>query len=267
MAVGEVGRASAPLAVVVITRDEEPNIERCLRSVAWAAERIVVDAHSGDRTAELARACGARVIQRAWPGYARQKNFAIEQARQPWILSLDADEEVSPALAAQMQSALAGDPPHAAYRVFVPTYFLGSWLRHYGRARRDPGHVRLFRRGRARFEDRVVHECLLVDGAIGTLRAPVYHYCYRPPSLRSYWGKIHYYANLEAADRLAANSRSGNRWARGLGKFAWMMLWRGGLLDGPPAWVWIAGQAYQEFLVTGAVRRRRRAEKMVRGTA
>lgn len=258
---------SSPLSVVVITKDEEPNIERCLRSVRWASERIVVDAYSRDRTPELAEACGARVVQREWPGYARQKNYAIEQANQPWILSLDADEEVSPALGDEMQSALANDTPYAAYRLFVPTYFLGRWLRHYGRARRDPGHVRLFRRGLAHFEDRQVHECLVVEGPIGTLRSPVYHYCYRPPTLRSYWGKIHHYARLEAAERLNGDPVWGEPWLRALGKFAWMLLWRGGALDGPPAWLWIAGQAYQEWLVTAQARRLGRKPKMVHGTA
>jgi (heptosyl)LPS beta-1,4-glucosyltransferase len=250
---------------VVISKDEEPNIERCLRSVAWARERIVVDAYSRDRTPELARAAGARVIQREWPGYSRQKNFAIEQANEPWILSLDADEEVSPALADEMQLALGRDAPYAAYRVFVPTYFLGSWLRHYGRARRDPGHVRFFRRGRAHFEDRQVHECLLVEGPIGTLFSPIYHYCYRSPTVRSYWRKIHHYARLEASERLNGAPVWGNRWARGLGKFAWMLLWRGGLIDGPPAWLWIAGQAYQEWLVTGRARRLGRTSKVIHG--
>jgi glycosyltransferase involved in cell wall biosynthesis len=259
--------APAPLSVVVITQDEEPNIERCLRSVQWARERIVVDAFSRDRTPELARACGARVIQREWPGYARQKNFAIEQAHQPWILSLDADEEVSPALAGEIQSALASDDAHAAYRVFIPTYFLGKWLRHYGRARRDPGHVRLFRRGQAHFEDRQVHECLLVDGPVGTLQNPAYHYCYRPPTLRSYWRKIHHYARLEAAERLRDARPWGNRWARAFGKLAWMLLWRRGLFDGPAAWLWIAGQAYQEWLVTGEARRLGRQAKVLHGTA
>lgn len=247
----------------MISKDEEPNIERCLRSVEWASERIVIDAYSRDRTVELARACGARVIQREWAGYATQKNFAIQQASQPWIFSLDADEEVSPPLAREMQLALATDGPNVAYRVFVPTHFLGKWLRHYGRARRDPGHVRIFQRGRAYFEDRQVHECLVVEGPVGTLQNPLYHYCYRPPALRSYWRKIHLYAQLEAAERLNRSPVWGNRWARGMGKFAWMLLLRRGLVDGPRAWVWIAGQSYQEWLVTGEVKRLRRQRKLI----
>ncbi len=251
---------TAPVSVVVITKDEERSIERCLTSVTWAAETLVVDAYSSDRTAELAQGLGARVIQREWPGYARQKNFGIAQVTQPWVLSLDADEQVTPALAAEIEEAVRRGPTEAAFRVFVPTYFLGRPLHHYGRAPHEPGHVRLFRTGRAWFEDRPVHECLKVDGAVGTLRAPILHYSYPSPALRSYWRKIHHYAALEAQDRAAHAPVWGNRWTRAAGKLAWMLFWRRGLLDGPYAWIWIIGQAYQEWLVTGHAARLKRRE-------
>ena len=100
---------TTPVSVVVITRDEEANIGRCLNSVRWASERIVVDAGSRDQTAAVARELGATVLQRAWPGYGPQKNFGIELATQPWILSIDADEEVTPALATEIEATLSCD--------------------------------------------------------------------------------------------------------------------------------------------------------------
>jgi glycosyltransferase involved in cell wall biosynthesis len=250
---------TVPVSAVVITKDEAWQIQRCLESLKWTAEIIVVDAHSRDRTPELAERLGARVIQHEWTGYALQKNFAIGQVSQPWVLSIDADEEVSPALATEIQQSLLQDGSHAAYRIWRPTYFLGRPLRHYGRARHDPGQVRLFRAGQGRFQDRLVHERVEVDGPIGILRGPLLHHSY--PNLRTYWRKIHRDAWLEAQQRATQAQVSGSRWARAIGKLAWMLVIRGGVLDGPRAWLWIAGQAYQEWLITGESARLTRGKR------
>ncbi len=242
----------------MITKDEEQQIERCLGSLQWTAEIILVDSHSRDRTVELAQRLGARVMQREWPGYARQKNFALEQASQPWVLSVDADEEVTPALATEIEATIRQDGSAVAYRLSRPTYFLGRPLRHYGRARQDPGQIRLFRKGCGRFDDRLVHERVQVNGPIGVLRAPLQHYSY--PSVASYWKKIHRYARLEAQERAARGNVSAHRWARALGKLLWMLFWRRGVLDGPHAWIWIAGQAFQEWLTIGLTTRLDREE-------
>jgi (heptosyl)LPS beta-1,4-glucosyltransferase len=249
-----------PVSVVVITKNEERNIERCLNSVRWAAERIVVDAHSTDRTAALASDRGAHVIDRDWPGYGAQKNYGISQSSQPWILSLDADEEVSPELAEEINTRLSGEPLESAFRMLRPTFFMGRPLAHYGRAARDPGLVRLFRKDRARFDSRIVHETVEVDGTVGTLSAPILHHCY--PSLASYWQKIHLYAHLEAQDRQTQHPVKGGRLARAAGKLLWMLVWRRGIFDGPSAWIWIAGQAYQEWLVTAETAQLRRKESV-----
>jgi len=247
-----------PVSVVVITRDEEGNIERCLNSARWAAETIVVDSHSSDRTRELATGLGARVFERDWPGYGPQKNFGIAQAKQPWVLSLDADEEVSKPLASEIEDRLAAEPVESAFRVLRPTFFMGRPLAHYGRAPRDPGLVRLFRRDRGQFDNRIVHESVQVNGPVAMLASPILHHCY--PNLRTYWRKIHQYARLEAEDRVGHGVVRGDRWSRAAGKFGWMLIWRRGLLDGPSAWIWIAGQAYQEWLVTAQSARLRHKE-------
>ncbi|MDQ6949926.1 MAG: glycosyltransferase family 2 protein, partial [Actinomycetota bacterium] len=171
-------RQAPPVSVVIITKDEEGRIERCLETVRWAAEVIVVDAYSGDRTVELAKRMGARVFQREWAGYSVQKNFAIAQATQPWILSLDADEQVSPALANEIQARLPL-AREVAFTVPVPLYFLGRKLGYY--FRRSAGYVRLFRRDRGGFNDALVHETVQVSGPIGELKAPLLHDSYASP--------------------------------------------------------------------------------------
>ena len=249
---------TVPVSVVVITKNEERNIERCLRSVDWAAERVVVDGHSADLTRAKAVALGALVVERDWPGYGRQKNFGVSLTSNAWVLNLDADEQVTPELAAEIGRVVAS-PDHKAYRVLIPTYFMGRSLKHYGRAPRDPGHVRLFHKDFARFDSRLVHEVVEVDGSVGWLKAPILHYSY--PTVGTYWRKIHYYADLEAHERAARWPKLGNRWVRFFGKLGWMLGVRLGIFDGPGAWLWIAGQAYQDWLATGkAVRLRRKMQ-------
>src|ERR1700737_1773806 len=119
------------LSVVIITRNEEANLGRTLESVAWAEERIVLDSGSSDGTLNLARRHGAKVYQEAWQGYARQKNSAIAKASCEWVLSLDADEEVSPELASNIKAVINDPEPNVAgYAMARRNFFLGRWIRH-----------------------------------------------------------------------------------------------------------------------------------------
>lgn len=246
---------SAPLSVVVITKNEESNIARCLESVAWAPDRVVVDAYSTDATVRIAESLGARIFMREWEGYAAQKSFAAAQANQEWVLSLDGDEVVTPELAAEIMRVLNADPMEAAFSIHIPLYFLGRTLGHYGRARHDPGHVRLFRKRDAHFDNRAVHEAVIVSGSIGILSSPMFHDSY-PQGIRTYWQKIHHYARLEALARIAEGRTPGHPWLRAFGRLCWQLVARRGLLHGPAAWIWIAGQAYQEYLTTRLSRQR-----------
>jgi glycosyltransferase involved in cell wall biosynthesis len=249
---------TVPVSVVVITKNEERNIERCLRSVEWAAERVVIDAHSEDLTREKAVVLGARVVERDWQGYGPQKNFGIGLAANAWVFSLDADEEVPADLALEIERVVQA-PEHKAYRVLRPTFFMGRPLKHYGRAPREPGQVRLFDKQFARFDNRLVHETVQADGTVGLLKAPLWHWCY--PRVSIYWRKIHQYAPLEAQERALHWPRLGNPWFRFVGKLGWMLFVRRGILDGPAAWLWIVGQAYQDWLAAGkAIRLRRSME-------
>ena len=166
-----------PLTVTIITRNESANLADALESVRWADEVVVVDAESTDDTVTLARRVTDRVIVRPWPGYVAQKNFAAEQARHDWILSLDADERVSPDLAGEIRSRLATDPGEAGFRVPRVSHYLGRWLRSTDWY--PDYQLRLYDRRRARWEGQHVHESVKADGPVGTLRGDLLHHPYR----------------------------------------------------------------------------------------
>jgi glycosyltransferase involved in cell wall biosynthesis len=183
------------ISVVLITRNEAARIRRCLDSVRWADEIVVVDQHSIDGTAGICREYGARVIERDMlAGFGEQKNFAIAQASCPWILSLDADEEVTPALRRAVEAAVAGPGACAGFRVPRLTSYLGRFIRHCGWY---PSPVlRLFRRGAGRFTDALVHEEVVVDGPVGDLAADLLHHSYE--SLADHVRKLLIYTAYDA---------------------------------------------------------------------
>lgn len=186
----------AHLSVIVITYNEEQNIEECLESVCWADEIIVVDAYSQDRTVELARKYTNRVYLREWAGYAPAKQFALEQATGDWVLWIDADERVTPELANQIREVVSRDEnPFGGYYLPRRAYFLGRWIEHCGWY---PGYVcRLFRRDRAHFDGALVHESVRVNGEIGCLQGDLIHYTDR--DLEHYFHKFNEFTSLAAA--------------------------------------------------------------------
>lgn len=160
------------LSAIVIAKDEARNIEACLDALSFCDERIVVDGGSTDATVQLAQGKGARVVSHAWEGFGAQKNFALSLATGEWVLSVDADERVSPALQAEILAALAR-PGADGYEMPRLSTFCGRPMRHSGWY---PDYVlRLFRRGRARFSDDVVHERVICDGPVARLAAALNH--------------------------------------------------------------------------------------------
>lgn len=221
------------LSVIVITRDEAANIEACLRSVAFADERIVLDHGSRDDTAARAQAAGARVIDSAdWPGFGPQKNRALDAASGDWVFAIDADERVSDELAASI-SAVVAQPPAAgagAYQVARRSSFCGQWMRASGWY---PDLVlRLFPRRRARFSDDRVHERVLFDGPVSTLAGALMHNSM--PSLESALDKMNRYSSGRAHDLLAQGRCGSVGRAVGHGLWAFMrtFVWKRGFLDG-----------------------------------
>jgi glycosyltransferase involved in cell wall biosynthesis len=160
------------LSAIVIARNEAANIADCLDTLAFCDERIVVDGGSTDDTIRLAEAKGARVVTHRWQGFGPQKNFALMLAGGDWVLSIDADERVTPALAQQIRDAIATNRA-IGYEFPRQSSFCGRRMRHSGWS---PDYVlRLFRRGQARFSDDLVHERIICEGPIARLSQPLIH--------------------------------------------------------------------------------------------
>lgn len=217
------------LSVVIITKNEAHCIGDCLRAVAFADEVIVLDSGSTDGTVEICRQLGARVEVTDWPGFGMQKNRALDLATGDWVLSLDADETVTPALRDEILSVI-----HAAEADIYSLPRLSSYL---GRPMRHSGWwpdrvVRLFRRGSARFSDDLVHEKLVFEGKPGKLKATLEHEAFT--SLEEVIDKVNRYssAGAEMALRRGKRSSFGSAVLKGLVAFLRTYVIRAGFLDG-----------------------------------
>jgi glycosyltransferase involved in cell wall biosynthesis len=218
------------LTVTVIAWNEEERLRACLESVGFADEIVVVDAESSDKTVSLAREFTDKVWVRPWPGFAVQKNFALDQATGQWVLSLDADERVTPELAARIRSIVTADGPVAGYLLPRRNIFWGAWVRHGGLY--PDYQLRLFRRGAGRFAEDAVHESVRVDGPVQTLAEPLLHQSYR--DLEDFVRRSNRYSTLAAADwlRRGRGANVPDLIMKPLGRFLSMYIMRGGFLDG-----------------------------------
>jgi glycosyltransferase involved in cell wall biosynthesis len=217
------------LSAIIITKNEASDIGACLESVAFCDERIVVDCGSEDGTVRLAEAAGARVVEHAWEGFGAQKNFALSLATGDWVLSIDADERVTAALAAEIQSAIAAESADG-YTMPRSSTFCGKPIRYSGW---HPDYVlRVFRRGRARFSDDLVHERVICHGAVARLREPLLHHPIR--SLEDALAKIDNYSSAGAAMLIARGRRVSfaSGLLHGLGAFIRTYILQLGFLDG-----------------------------------
>jgi glycosyltransferase involved in cell wall biosynthesis len=190
----------------VITYNEADRIEACLRSVSFCDESVVVDSHSTDATREIANALGARVIERDWPGYRSQKQFAVDAATHDWVLCLDADERVTDALRAQIEALRAGGfAGYSGWSLPRITDYFGRFLRH-GNAYPDR-LIRLFDRRQGRWVGEEIHENTRVSGRVGRLRGHLEHFSYR--SLTDHHNRMARYADLMARALYARGKRGG----------------------------------------------------------
>ncbi|MBI3252147.1 MAG: glycosyltransferase family 2 protein [Candidatus Omnitrophica bacterium] len=233
------------LSAVLITRNEEDKIGSCLKNLSFCDEIIVVDSGSTDGTVAGAERHGARVVVKPFVDFASQKNFAVAQARGEWILSVDADEIVTPALREEIRGCLER-PSAAAYSLVRRNFIFGKRLRFGGSGHDEP--VRLFRKGRARFEG-LVHETLRVDGAVGRLTAPLLHYS--TADVRSFFRKLSLYAELEARSLVRGKAgmplSSRGLW-KPVGRFSQRYFIWGGFLDGAPGFIFAVLSGYYEFV-------------------
>lgn len=229
--------ARAPLSVAIITLNAARQLPECLASVPFAQEIVVIDSGSSDGTRELAASLGAKVIELAWRGYGPQKQAAVEAAAHDWVLCLDADERVTPALRAGIEAALA-NPAYQAYRMARANRFMGRLLRH-GEGYPD-WSLRLFHRVHARWSADPVHEKVEARGEVGTLAGDLLHES--AETLESYLAKQNRYTSLQAARMRERGETAGlARIALSpLVRFIKFYFFRLGFLDGVPGLVHIA---------------------------
>ena len=245
------------LSVTVITWNEEERFRPCLESVAWADEIIVVDAESTDKTVQVAREFTDRIWIRPWPGFAAQKNFALEQAAGEWVLSLDADERVTPELREEIEGVLGRGGPADGYAIPRKNIFWGAWISHGGLY---PDYQRrLFRRGRGRFVERAVHESAEIHGTLGRLQLPLLHHSYR--SLEEFLERSNRYSTLAAQEWIRQGRGVGapDLVLRPLGRFLSMYLLHRGFLDGWRGFLLAGLYAHYVFLRTAKVWEARRS--------
>ncbi len=218
------------ISVAIITKNEERNIRECLENVKWADEIVVVDNGSTDRTREICAAYSVRFYSEEWKGFSGQKNSAIDKARHEWVLSLDADERVTPELRAEISDTLRRTPQQDGFFIARKNFFLGRWIRRCGWY--PDYNLRLFRKGRGRFLEREVHERIEVAGRAGYLKSPMEHWTYR--SIDDYLTRMERYTTLAAREM----AREGRRYRlhdallRPPFTFGQMYFFRAGFLEG-----------------------------------
>jgi glycosyltransferase involved in cell wall biosynthesis len=234
------------LSATIITLNEADHIAAAIDSVSFADEVIVVDSGSTDGTAEIARARGVTVITREWPGWIAQKNFAAGVAANDWILSLDADERITPALAAEIRELLSGEPARRGYRMPRVTHHLGRWVR---TTDFYPDYqTRLYDRRAARWQGKYVHESVSVDGGAGQLRNEIEHYSFR--DLRDQLDRINTYTTLAARQMHESGRRAGllDLIVHPPAAFLRNYVLRRGVIDGAAGFTISAMNAYSVFL-------------------
>jgi len=219
------------ISAVLITFNEEANIEAALRSLEGiASEIIVVDSHSTDLTVKIACRFTPNVVERTWTNYSDQKNFAADRAEHPWILSLDADERLSPELREELMALAKGEPPCAGFSMPRRVFYLGRWIKHSGWY--PDRKVRLFRKDCARWEGAYVHEDLAVRGEIRRLRGDILHFTYR--NIADHLTRINAFSDLGAQKLYAQRKKCRLRHLLLVppGRFIKSYILRRGFLDG-----------------------------------
>lgn len=243
---------STPVSACIITLNEASNLPRCLAGLHGLVDEIVVvDSGSSDATRDIAAAAGARVIEHAWEGFVGQKNFAMAQCRNEWILSIDADEEISPPLREELEALFAelstrSDRGIWAYALPRQVWYRGRWIHH---GDWYPDYVtRLFHRGEARFAGGAVHESLQHRGQAVRLNSPLYHYTYKDEA--DHIARIRHYSTLWAEGKSAAGRRASplSPYLRAAFRFLRAAILKGGYRDGRLGWRIAALSAYEVFL-------------------
>lgn len=225
----------ARVSAIITTYNEENNIEKCLNSIGWADEILVVDSFSTDKTVSICKKFGAKVLQREYKYGANQKNWAIPQAKHKWIVLLDADEVAEASLENEVKTILKTRPKHTAYWLWRENFFLGKKVRFCGW--QNDRVVRFFHRDFHRYQDKMVHEEVIKDIPFGTLKSKIFHHT--TSDLNKYSKKIERYAHYAAQEFLLKNKRIGvfNLYIKPAFKFINSYFIRGGIFDGKIGWI------------------------------
>jgi glycosyltransferase involved in cell wall biosynthesis len=220
------------ISVILITKNEEHNLPDCLSSLQGLADEIVViDSGSSDKTVEIAKNFGAKVhISQSWPGFGLQKNAALELAQCDWVLSLDADERLTPQLIVEIRSAIKDPSGKQCFEIPRSSWYCGRFIRHSGWS---PDYVaRLFLRGKARFSEDLVHERLICNGPTGQLKEPMLHFSFLDYS--QVIKKMDRYSTAAAIQAFSRGKRAtfGSAIGNGLWAFLRTYILKAGFLDG-----------------------------------
>jgi len=276
--------AAPPISVLVLTLNEEANLPRCLDSLRWCDEVVVLDSGSTDRTIAIAREYGARVVERPFDNWASHQNWALESIdyRHPWLYYSDADEVVTPELRDELIAA-ATDPQqtHVAFRVRYKNYFLGRWIRHCGIY--PTWVLRFYQPTRVRYE-RLVNPTARVEGTVGLLQQHFLHFSFNK-GLQAWFDKHNKYSTAEAMETIRALRDGTIDWAglvdmsnptrrrlalkhlsfrlpfRPLLRFVYMYVLKLGFLDGVAGFHYCAMLSIYEYMIVLKVREIRRRER------
>lgn len=235
------------ISAVIITHNEEKRLESALKSLTGVtSEIIIVDAFSSDETLKIAKRYTGKVYQRKWTNFSDQKNFANSKVSFPWILSLDADERLSPELRQEIIALKQGEPECPGFSMPRQVFYLGKWIRHSGWY--PDWKIRLFRKDKARWEGDYVHEKLEIEGKVERLKASIHHFTYR--NIQDHLDRINSFSDLGAKKLYAKKKRC--RWYHlaflPFFRFAKSFFLKGGFLDGFPGFVIAMLNGYSIFI-------------------
>ncbi|MGZ3771306.1 MAG: glycosyltransferase family 2 protein [Bdellovibrio sp.] len=234
-----------PISLVIITLNEENHIERCIRSAPFVDDVVVVDSFSTDRTVEIAEKCGARVFKEHWRGFGPQKAFAAEQALNAWVISLDADEALSPELAEEIVRSFSGFDSEAGYLVSRKSYHLGRWINHGGWY--PDYQLRLFNKNNSQWNTAALHEKVEVKKQL-KLKHDLLHYVF--DSLSDQVITNDRYSSLGAKQLTESRKKFSilKLIFKPISKFVETYVFKCGFLDGLPGFIISVGAAYSVFL-------------------
>lgn len=241
-----ISKAERKISAVVVAKNEEKNIRRCIQSLRWADEILLVDTGSSDRTIEIALSLGARVEKIAWEGFGKTKKKAVELARHDFIFHLDADEECSKELTEKILSLKPDLDENTCYRIKRETFYLGKKIR-YGGWQKDY-QLRFFNRNKGNFSEDIVHESVKCDCKVEYLKEPILHYSY--PDLSSHINKMLHYSFLSAEKNFSIGKKSNliKSLIAAKAKFFKMYFLKLGFLDGKEGLILALNSAYGVFI-------------------